>query len=36
MEMNFITIFVQVQERKKKKRKKKEDLIEFKLIAFAS
>lgn len=34
MEMNFITIFVQVQERKKKK--KEEDLIEFKLIAFAS
>ena len=33
MEMNFITIFVQVQERKKKK---EEDLIEFKLIAFAS
>ena len=34
MEMNFITIFVQVQERKKKK--KEEDLIEFQLIAFAS
>ena len=31
MEMNFITIFVQVQEREKKK-----DLIEFQLIAFAS
>ena len=30
MEMNFITIFVQVQEKKKK------DLIEFQLIAFAS
>ena len=31
MEMNFITICVQVQEKKKKK-----DLIEFQLIAFAS